>query len=102
MELSGYIEKTANFSAKTFGNGYRTTGICEHIRQELEEIRENPNDLFEWVDVIILALDGATNRGFTPKQITEALEVKLAVNICRNWPSIAEQEEGKPINHIKN
>lgn len=59
MNLIEYLQKQMAWSAATFGPGQRTKGITEHIREELAEIEQEPLDLFEWVDVVILALDGA-------------------------------------------
>lgn len=55
--LSGYLKSQREWSAKTFGIGLRTVGICKHIRKELLEIEAEPYDLDEWIDVMILAMD---------------------------------------------
>lgn len=51
------------WSEATFGPGPRTLGITAHIRKELQEIEDDPTDLTEWIDVAILALDGAWRTG---------------------------------------
>ena len=77
----------------TFGEGQRTVGITKHIRKELDEILENPTDLMEWIDVIILALDGAWRAGYTPRQIVEALDQKQQINFAREWPPNSDPNE---------
>ncbi len=84
--LVSYIQRQEAWSAKTFGNGVRTTGITAHIRKELAEIEAAPHDVEEWVDVVILALDGAWRAGYSPEQIVAALEAKQAKNFKRTYP----------------
>ena len=83
-----YLRQQIEWSKKTFGDGRRTNGIIEHIRSELLEIEQEPDDLEEWCDVVILALDGAWRTGHTPKQIIEMLEKKQQKNFAREWPDL--------------
>lgn len=82
-----------------FGRGARTEGILKHIESEIVEVRSKPHDLMEWVDIVILALDGAWRSGYTPGEIVEALEKKQAINIRRDWPMPTSEDE--PAMHIK-
>jgi len=84
--LVSYIQRQEEWSAKTFGNGVRTKGITAHIRKELLEIEAAPHDVEEWIDVVILALDGAWRAGYSPEQIVAALEAKQAKNFKRTYP----------------
>ena len=59
FDLMSHLERQQAFSLKTFGPGLRTEGLIDHIQKELIEIAEHPADLFEWVDLILLGLDGA-------------------------------------------
>lgn len=63
MNLTEWLEKQRTWSLKTFGPGRRTLGLVAHIRKELKEIEADPTDPMEWVDVVILALDGAHRTG---------------------------------------
>lgn len=62
MDDNSIWERAMEWSEKTFGPGMRTEGITAHIRKELLEIEEDPNSLEEWIDVMILAFDGAWRR----------------------------------------
>jgi hypothetical protein len=53
------------WSIKVFPE-YHTMGIIGHNHLELIEIGQAPSDLSEWIDVIILAVDGAWRRGHEP------------------------------------
>lgn len=100
MELIEYSERSRRWSEKTFGTGDRSAGIIAHIRKELDEIEADPNDLFEWVDVIILALDGARRVGWSSNEIVAALIEKQKTNELRQWPDWRTVSTGRPIEHI--
>ena len=85
-ELMAYIAKQKVWSGITFGNGKRTKGITNHIRLELKEIEDDSDRPNEWIDVVILALDGAWRTGATPKQIVEILKEKQIINFNREFP----------------
>lgn len=96
-----FLNDKQRWSEKTFGPGERTVGVVNHIRKELDEILANPTDLSEWVDVIILALDGAWRSGATSEQIIEALVAKHFKNKSRKWPDWRLYTNGEAIEHIK-
>jgi hypothetical protein len=100
-DLIAHLERQRKFSENTFGPGTRTNGVLDHIEKELKEIREHPSDLFEWVDVMLLAFDGAWRAGYSPVQIAAALEEKLTRNENRQWPDWRTQSPDKAITHIK-
>ena len=55
----------------------------------------------KWIDVIILAIDGAWRSGHTSAEIIKALREKQAVNASRKWPDWKTAEPGKAIEHIR-
>lgn len=61
-------------------------GVLAHARKEVEEIEDNISDCIEWVDLILLGIDGACRTGLTPEQLGIQLERKLAINLQRAWP----------------
>jgi hypothetical protein len=89
------------WSTKTFGPGLRTKGVIDHIKKELVEIEENPFDLEEWIDVVILALDGAWRAGYTPAEVLQQYRSKMAINFDRQWPDWRESSEDVAIEHIR-
>ena len=94
-----HLQRQRDFSEHTFGPGARVAGVIDHIRKELREIEENPGDLAEWIDVAILALDGAWRTGASPRQIIEALVAKQAKNEARIWPDWRTVPADKAIEH---
>ena len=101
MDLVEYLEHQRVWSEKTFGPGERTAGLIDHIQKELKEIAEYPGDLYEWVDVMILAFDGARRVGYTSEEIARGLINKQEINERRMWPDCKTCAEGKAIEHIK-
>jgi len=89
------------FSEKTFGTGTRSEGLIDHIKKELKEIEDAPHDLEEWIDVVMLALDGAWRSGHSPEDIANMLEFKQTKNENRKWPDWRTVDVNKAIGHIK-
>jgi len=99
LHLVDFIEEIGKWSDSVFGVGKRSKGIVDHIHKELDEISANPHDLFEWVDVMILAFDGARREGYSPEAICNVLVRKHKINAARKWgPNTGEE---KAIEHIR-
>lgn len=101
LDLVAHLHRQRAFSLATFGPGPRTAGVISHIRKELIEIEEHPDDLMEWIDAAMLALDGAWRAGHAPAAIALALATKLTRNELRTWPDWRTAEPGKPIEHVR-
>lgn len=99
MNLIEHLYYQREFSEKTFGPGHRTKGVCDHIRKELKEIEQDPLDLNEWVDIILLSLDGAWRTGASPEEICNAIRAKQAKNERRVWPDWRTADPNKAIEH---
>lgn len=112
MELKQHLIRQMAFSHATFGPGTRTGGVTDHIRKELIEVAESNGSAAEWVDVVILALDGLTRqlaycngtRG-DPANVAEMacrmIEGKQTRNEARNWPDWRGQSPDKAIEHVR-
>lgn len=115
-DLVAHLERQRKFSLETFGPGDRHAGVIAHIRKELAELEASkhpasvPSDddleawqarLFEWIDVALLALDGAWRMGATPAAIVSALEAKQTKNEGRDWPDWRTVPKGSPIEHVR-
>lgn len=102
--LDRFCIAKGQWSEDTFGKndeqrGPNASTICEHIRKELEEVLVDPRDLTEWVDIILLAMDGYHRYG--GRSIHIDLEKKQAVNYMRKWPDPAQRKPGEITEHIK-
>lgn len=95
-----YITDQVQWSAKTFGPAKSTTDVprlVTHITLELQEILKHPHDCEEWVDVIILALEGAWRTGHSPLTIVNILKYKQSKNFARKW--VIPNDPSTPIEH---
>ncbi len=107
VDLYEFLHRQIEWSRQTFGPGGRTEGLVDHIRKELDEVLEanlfsdGGAELGEWVDVVILALDGAWRAGNTPLAICAALEAKAEKNRGRRWPDWRTAVPGKAIEHVR-
>ena len=101
FDLVSHLRRQREMSLKNFGPGQRTKGVVDHIRKELAEIEDNPSDITEWVDVIILAFDGAWRAGWEPEDIVAAIVAKQTKNEARVWPDWRTADPDKAIEHIR-
>jgi hypothetical protein len=99
FDFRKHLERQCAWSKKTFGPGDRTKGVVDHIRKELVEVESKPDDLSEWMDIVILALDGAWRQGASPDDIITALVAKQKKNELRSWPDWRTQPLDKAIEH---
>ena len=97
--LEEYLEDQIEWSKRTFGEGKRTEGILKHIEKEIIEVRKSPEDLLEWIDIAILALDGAWRAGYQPEEIVMALVEKQEINFGRKWN--VPGSENEPVEHVR-
>lgn len=96
LPLKRFLEDQKTWSSVVFGPGKRHVGIGKHICKELNEAESDPH---EWINVILLALDGANRAGLSPEQIVGGLVQKQHVNKGRKWP--AWQPQDQPAEHVR-
>jgi hypothetical protein len=101
FNFEAHLQRQHDFSVRTFGPAFRPKGIVDHIRRELAEIEADPEDLSEWIDVVILGLDGALKGGHTPAEIVDALVAKQTRNEARTWPDWRTADPDKAIEHVR-
>lgn len=111
MDLKQHLIRQMAFSHATFGPGERTRGVADHIRKELDEVIAADGEAAEWVDVVILALDGLTRRlaycqdssRRDPDRVAEIacsmIVGKQTRNEARTWPDWRTQTADKAIEH---
>ena len=99
-DLIRLLQAQRVWSEQTFGLGERTKGLLDHLRKELAEVEANPADVSEWIDVVILALDGAWRHGHSPEAIADAWVNKFLKNVGRKWPDWRTAPVDQAIEHI--
>lgn len=101
MNFVEHVRQQREFSERTFGPGNRTKGVLDHIRKEIRELEAEPYDLEEWIDIIILAIDGAWRSGYTPEEIAGKLAAKQIKNESRKWPDWRTAPKDQAIEHVR-
>lgn len=98
-----HLDRQRSWSREAFGPSDRQLGVIDHIRKELEEVitAEPDEALGEWVDVVILALDGAWRSGAEPQEILNAIAAKQATNESRIWPDWRASDGSTAIEHVR-
>ena len=115
MDLQKHLAHQSTFSVDTFGPGERTKGVSDHVRKELKEIAAAPAPEYraaEWVDVVILGLDGLWRALATayPYDSPDALAAKACAfivskqsrNEARTWPDWRTMSPDRAIEHVRN
>ena len=111
-DLLTHIARQMAFSRATFGPGERTKGICDHIKKEITEIQNDPDDNArsnEWIDIILLGIDGGWRAleaegikwNSIPDYICVGLKAKLSKNEQRDWPDWRNCDPNKAIEHVR-
>lgn len=82
------------FSLATFGDTTldRLTRNLNHIKSELHEINEQPSDIEEWADLLLIAIDSFWRTGGIPFRIYNR-ELKEIARYYQNIRTIAEHIE---------
>lgn len=94
------FKRQFQFSLNTFGPGPKIQGVLDHIRKEIAEIEAEPHDIEEWIDVAMLALDGAWRCGcHSAEEVAAALLKKQIKNEGRSWPDWRTADRTKAIEH---
>ena len=112
MDLAEHLRRQIAFSRATYGPGERMEGVCDHIAKELQELRTSPDDDLrsrEWVDLVILSLDGLWRAldaechpyDLIPETMVELIRAKQTKNEQRDWPDWRTAPKGKAIEHVK-
>lgn len=110
MDLKQHLTNQIIFSRNTFGPGTNRERLLAHLAKEIEETRESNGDSSEWVDILILALDGLTRQiahvdGYNPEanaqRACEILKQKQTINENRKWPDWRTTAPSAPIEHLK-
>jgi hypothetical protein len=100
-DLVSHLEDQIEFSCNAFGPDYSYKRIVDHLFKEIKEIQTDPNNLEEWIDVVLLALDGAWRSGHSPEQVVQGLSDKLDIIKNRIYPDWRTADPDKAIEHIR-
>ncbi len=107
MNFTNRLSRVVRWGRETHGEGDKQERLLNHIALEIEEVRESEGSPTEWVDLVILALDGLTRSygDVTPliaaTKAAEEIERKWDKNTTRDWPDPKKHPDDKPMEHIR-
>jgi hypothetical protein len=89
VTFDDYLKRHEEWGHATFGSpadGRGPLGPLNHIEKEIVEIKEDPTDLKEWIDLIIIGMDGfRATSAICPKNSS-------FFGIPHSFPSAMEEE----------
>lgn len=85
------------FTEKTFP-GATAKSKALHLAEEAQEAANDPSDVIEWADCMILLLDGARRSGFSTDDLFQAVTKKMEINKRRKWQPA---DENGVFHHVK-
>jgi hypothetical protein len=108
FNLIGHLHRQIEFSTQAFGPADGSgpvdmESLIDHILKELRElIDDHGSRVEEWIDLAILAFDGAWRMsGASPAEIAAALQAKEQKNEGRRWPDWRTAPRGVAIEHVR-
>lgn len=90
----------AAWSQKTFGSDSTRgpIGPLKHMLKEVQEALDNPTDIEEYADLLLLLMDSSRRAGFSPMSLLYAARAKMRKNKEREWPKPTSDE---PVEHVR-
>lgn len=97
--FNAFLQERDEFSFNTFGSVEVRTCIypLRHLKKEVQELLDNPDDKMEWADCMLLLLDAARRKGYSIDDLLSFCKEKLAINRKRTW----EKQEDGVFQHVK-
>ena len=109
-EFQNMMANAHNWSLNTFGPGPRMEGVLDHIAKESEEVALSGGSGDEWIDLVILSIDGflreKTQRWGLSRHdaVAELLRMwaeKTEINMARDWPDFRTMDPNKAVEHVR-
>lgn len=75
----------AQWSDQTFGSHCRLQGMLAHLRKEVQELSDHPDDTAELADCFMLLLDISRSMNVDTHQLIQETRNKLEINKQRRW-----------------
>lgn len=101
LDMVSFLDRFLIVNREKFGPGERLAGTLDHMQKEIIEVLADPYDCEEWVDVALLALQGAARHGHTAEAIAGTLMHKVAKIEARTYPDWRTADPDKAIEHIR-
>jgi len=93
------VNRQRAWSTAQFGETVPIDRILNHITEEVAEVKAEPGTLHNWIDIVLLAFDGAWRAGHSPKEVVQAIQDVQVRNIMREWLDTKDLLPGQPNSH---
>ncbi len=111
-DMKAHLTRQMAWSRATFGPGESRDRVLDHLTKEIAEVRGSGGESAEWVDLVILSLDGLTRRLWAASNYEKSADeiaetaVKMIVgkqgrNERRDWPDWRTSDPSKAIEHVR-
>ncbi|MEM7032812.1 MAG: dATP/dGTP pyrophosphohydrolase domain-containing protein [Chloroflexota bacterium] len=57
----------------------------KHLKREIDEVLEDPSDIVEWADCLLLFLESTRRQELSVADVARAAEAKFEINEKRAW-----------------
>lgn len=98
-ELQKIMNEIASWSDSVFGEGRPPTAPLHHLKKEVREAIENPDDDSEYADMLMLILDAYRMKGGTANELIKYTYNKLEENKQRKW---GKPDKNGVVEHVRN
>ena len=97
-DMNEIQKNLGKWADSVFGKKRSPIGALYHLQEEAFEAMDEPYDIMEYADCMMLIIDATRNAGFTADELMEAVNKKLRINQRRKW---GRPDKNGVINHIK-
>lgn len=87
-ELQSLQDVICQWADAQFGLGREPSAVIAHLKKEVIELDETPNDLMEYADCFILLLQAAKLAGYDTYKLMDAAFTKHEINKNRKWGAL--------------
>ena len=101
LDFISVLNRFFKINVEKFGPGERLAGTLDHIKKELIEVEDDPHAAEEWIDVALLALQGAFRHGHDAEAVAGTFIRKIAKIEARTYPDWRTADPDKAIEHIR-
>jgi len=91
-------DELAQWSDAQFGQHRPATRPIRHLRKEVDELLNAPDDANEYADCLLLLLDAYRMSGGSADDLVNKAFDKLAINKTRQW---GEPDEHGVVEHVR-
>lgn len=95
-ELPSLLIEIGQWAQVTFPDE-GVAGKLIHLKEEVQELIDAPNDRDEWADCFLLLFDAARKQGLSFNDVANAINLKFQKNKLRTWT----QDQPGVYHHVK-